>query len=200
MTVTKVAALFLLSLHTSHAFCPDFVSASTITCQLIFDHLQTALLDRQLNHYNLRKTFLPLTHSSQSLVNVSYHITITPTANEPCPGSEELANYTYVVYGPSYGLLPFNTTTRLDVNYGWTSKAFYTIFHPAMVNRLQPQFLHQLLVLETAASRENLIDASWNGVGPVLTVELILGPVQLPCLPVNSEIFDSLMDMTALVR
>ena len=192
MTVTKVVALFLLSLHTSHAFCQDFVSASTITCQLIFDHLQTALLDRQLNLYNLRKTFLPLTHPSQSLVNVSYHITTTPSTNEPCPGSELVANN-------SSGLLPFNTTT-IETNYGWTSKAFYTIFHPAMVNRLQPQFLHELLVLETEVSKENLIDASWNGVGPLVTVELILGPVQLPCLPANSEILDSLVDMTALVR
>ena len=190
MMVTKIVALFLLSLHTSHAVCSDFKSASTITCQLIFDHFQTALLDRQLNLYNLRKTFLPLTHPSPSLVNVSYHITITPLTNKPCPGSELVASN-------SSGLLPSNTTT-IDTDYGWTSKAFYTIFHPAMVNRLQPQLIHTFLSgLETSTS--DFTAVSWDGVGPLLTVELSLSPIQLPCRAAYSEIYASLKDLTALV-
>ena len=193
MTVTKVVALFLLSLHTSHAVCSDFESASTITCQLIFDHFQAALLDRQLNLYNLRKTFLPLTHSPPSVVNVSYHITITPLTNKPCPGSESVAN-------KSSGLLPFNTTT-IDTNYGWTSKTFYTIFHPAVVNRLQPQLVHTFLSqLEISTSDSTASAVSWDGVGPLLTVELSLSPIRLPCLPAYSEIYASLKDLTALVR
>lgn len=184
-----VVALILLTVRTSHATCSDFAHSS-ITCQLLFDHFQSALLNRHINLYNLRETFLPLTQPAPSLVNVSYHVTITPLTNKPCPGSEEATNN-------SSGLLPANSTT-IDTNFAWTSKNFYTIFHPALVNRLQPQLLHTFLS-QLEASTSDLIAVSWDGVGPLLTVELDLGPVLLPCLAADSEIYASLGDITSLV-
>ena len=196
MSVLTVAVLCLLTLHGSHAACSDFVSASSITCQLLFDHLQATLLSRRLNLYNLRKTFLPLLEAQPSLVNVSYHITIAPTTEEPCPGSMSVLANTDEEAVPV--LLPHNTTT-IERNYAWSRKTFYTIFHPAQINRLQPQLLHGILVgLEISAS--DLVALSWDGVGPVLTVQLRLDPVALPCLPTYAELFASLQDLTALVR
>ena len=191
-----VAVLCLLTLRGSHAACSDFVSESSITCQLLFDHLQAALVGRRLNLYNLRKTFLPLIEAQPSLVNVSYHITTAPTTKESCPGSTSVIRDT-ADSDTGSALLPHNTTS-FERNYAWSAKTFYAIFHPAQINRLQPQLLHAVLAgLEISTS--DLAALSWDGVGSVLTVQLRLDPVTLPCLPTYTELFASLQDLTALV-
>ena len=197
MSVLAVVVLCLLTLYGSHAACSDFVSESSITCQLLFDHLQAALVGHRLNLYNLRKTFVPLIEAQPSLVNVSYHITIAPTTDEPCPGSTSVLRDS-ADSETALALLPYNTTI-IERNYAWSAKTFYAIFHPAQINRLQPQLLHAILAgLEISTS--DLVALSWDGVGPVLTVQLRLDPVALPCLPTYTELFASLQDLTALVR
>ena len=188
MSALRAASLVLLALlHVSHAACPDFQSASTLTCQILFDHFQASLLERRLNLYNLRKTFLPLTHAPPPLVNVSYQVIITPLSENPCPGSNN----------DTLGLIPANTT-RSEIIFGWTSKTFYSVFHPAQINRLQPQLLYTFLAgLEISSSE--LVALSWDGVSPILTVQLGLGPVLLPCRPTGAEVLSSLSDLTSLV-
>ena len=176
----------ILVLQGSHAACDDFVSESSITCQLLFDHFQAALLARRLNLYNLRKTFFPLTRAPPSLVNVSYHISIAPVTDKACPGSA--TNET---------LLPGNAT-EIDKNFAWTDKTVYSIFHPAHINRLQPQLV-QMLIVELEISSSALVALRWDGAGPILTLRLLLDPVLLPCRPTYSQLFATLTDITALV-
>ena len=172
MSVLAAAVLCLLTLHGSHAACSDFVSASSITCQLLFDHLQATLLSRRLNLYNLRKTFLPLLEAQPSLVNVSYHITIAPTTEETCPGSMSVLADTDEETVPV--LLPHNTTT-IERNYAWSSKTFYTIFHPAQINRL---LLHGML--EISASDSEL---ERRGARPYRTAPPTFGPLRVVSQP-----------------
>ena len=191
MSLVQVAILLLLALPTSRAGCPDYVSASSSTCLLLFDSLQAALVGRRLNLYNLRKTFLPTTQSVPNVVNVSYDIALTPLSEDECPGAEE---------NVTEGRFSANTT-RFSINFAWTSKVFYTIFHPAMVNRLQPQLAHTLLSgVEITGGSSVATALTWDGVGPILTVQLKLIPVTLPCVPTTSQVVDSLEDLTALVR
>ena len=179
----------LLVLQGSHAACDDFVSESSITCQLLFDHFQAALLARRLNLYNLRKTFLPLTRAPPLLVNVSYYISIAPVTDKTCPGSGTMAG--------NETLLPGNKT-EIDKNFAWTDKTVYSIFHPAHINRLQPQLV-QMLIVELEISSSALVALRWDGAGPILTLRLLLDPVLLPCRPTYSQLFATLTDITALV-
>ena len=177
----------LLVLQGSHASCVDFVSESSITCQLLFDHFQAALLARRLNLYNLRKTFLPITRAPPVLVNVSYHISIATVTNKTCPGSATVAGSEKLI-----------SDREIDPYFAWTDKTVYSTFHPAHINRLQPQLGQRFLVgLESMAL--GLVTLRWDGVGPTLTVRLLLDPVLLPCRPTHAQLFASLIDITALV-
>ena len=179
----------LLVLQGSHAACDDFVSESSITCQLLFDHFQAALLARRLNLYNLRKTVLPLTRAPPVLVNVSYHISIATVTNKTCPGSATVAGYETP--------LP-DGEIELETYFAWTDKKVYSTFHPAHINTLQPQLGQRFLVgLESLSS--GLVTLRWDGVGPTLTVRLFLDHVLLPCRPTYAQLFFSLEDITALV-
>ena len=40
---------------------------------------------------------------------------------------------------------------------------------------------------------------TWDGIGPIISVQLKLVPVTLPCVPTISQVVDSLEDLTALV-
>ena len=189
MSVLRVVSSLLCLvaiLHYSYSACNDFLPTSSITCQLLFDHFQAALVSRRINLYNLRKTLLPLSRAPPDLVNVTYHVSITPLSDKPCPESEATID-----------LLP--DTTVIDPYFAWTAKTFYFFFHPAPINRLQPQVVQSFLAnLERSSS--SLAALGWDGVGPILTVNLILDPISLPCRPSFSQIIASLTDITALVR
>ena len=76
----------------------------------------------------------------------------------------------------------------------------YTISHPAMVNRLQPQLVHTLLSGVEITGGSSVVTAlTWDRVGPIISVQLKLVPVTLPCVPTTSQVVDSLEDLTALV-
>ena len=184
MIFSQVILLFLLALPTLRARCLD--SEPTSTCLILFNCFQSSLVERKLNLFKLSKAFFPITQSGPNMVNVSYSITLTPVPTRSCAGSKESATEETVS----------TNNTNFTINFAWTDKVFYTLFHPAMINRLQPQLVQT--ALSSGASVGTAL--SWDGVGPFLTIQLELNPVQLPCIPTLSDIVDTLTYITAHVR
>ena len=167
----QTAILVFLFHTTSSASCLNYVSSNDATCAEIFRRLERQIVDSDANLYNLRKVFYPTSHTEPTLVNVSYNLQMSSVKNRSCFGDPETK------LNPRYDRLPVDGRQLLEVH-AWSSKIFYTIFHPAMVNRLQPQFIQEMLAL-----LDNVYTAlTWSTIGPILTVELYID-VQLPCWP-----------------
>ena len=184
MIFLHVVLFFILALPTSHARCQD--SELTSTCLILFNSFQSALVGRELNLFKLSKTFFPLSQSVPDMVNVSYSITIALTSDEGCAGSKESVTEETM----------FTNNTNFTINFAWTDRIFYTLLHPAMINRLQPQILHSFL--SAGASVGTALN--WNGVGSFLTIQLELSPILLPCMPAKVDVVDTLTYITAHVR
>ena len=184
MIFLQVVLFFVLALPTSRARC--LYSEPTSTCLILFNSFQSALVGRELNLFKLSKTFFPITLSVPDMVNVSYSVTIAPRSDEACPRSKESVKEEAM----------FTNNTHFSINFAWTDKIFYTLLHPAMINRLQPQIMQA--TLSTGASLGTAL--TWNGVGSFLTIQLELNPVLLPCIPAKVDIVDTLTYITAHVR
>ena len=144
MLLQKITAvLFVLNLANSQLTlqqtpCSNFISTKEDTCSEIFQRLEKQIVDSDANLYSLRKVFYPTSQTQPTLVNVSYDLKVSSVKNRSCPGDPEFPG------NLRYDRLPENIRRILNVH-AWTSKIFYTLFHPATVNRLQPQALQFVL-------------------------------------------------------
>ena len=183
------AATFLLLLQLVHCSCPNYVSTRKSTCATIFERLQTELVGSDIDLYNLRKVFYPTSSTEPTFVNVSYDLMVT-TLSKACPedSSTGIAALEERING---------TNVQLALNFVWTSKIFYTLFHPAWVNRLQPQLVQN--VVDALDNSQGTTALTWDGVGSILTVEVLLS-ISLPCAPTLAALEFSLDDLTSVVR
>ena len=173
--------------------CSNFVSTKESICYVIFQRLEKQIVDSDANLYSLRKVFYPTSQTQPALVNVSYDLTISSVRNRSCPGDPESES------NPRYDHLPEALRRFLQVH-AWSSKIFYTLFHPATVNRLQPQVLQKILGGFENIYTTNSVPTglTWNTVGPILTVEVTID-LQLPCWPTLCALEGSLHDLTSVV-
>ena len=190
------AATFLLLLRLAHCSCPNYVSTRKSTCATIFERLQTELVGSDIDLYNLRKEFYPTSSTEPTFVNVSFDLMVT-TLSKACPeDSGRTAWATRLSTGVAALEERINgTNVQLALNFVWTSKIFYTLFHPGILNRLQPQFVQNIFFLLDGAATA----LTWDGVGSILTVEVLLS-ISLPCAPTLATLMDSLNDLTSVVR
>ena len=122
-------------------------------------------------------------------MNVSYDLMVT-TLSKACP--EDSSTGAAALEERING-----TNVKLPLNFVWTSKIFYTLFHPAMVNRLQPQLVQNIVgLLDTSQATTAL---TWDGTESILTVEVLLS-ISLPCAPTLAALEFSLDDLTSVVR
>ena len=173
--------------------CSNYISTKDSICYEIFRRLERQIVDSEANLYSLRKVFYPTSKTEPTLVNVSYALQVSSVRNASCNGDPESGE------NLRYDHLPEPTRRFLKVH-AWSSKIFYTLFHPAMVNRLQPQALQRILVgIEGVYIRDAVPTAlTWSTVGPILTVELSID-LQLPCWPTFYALENSLSDLTSFV-
>ena len=173
--------------------CSNYISTKDSICYEIFRRLERQIVDSEANLYSLRKVFYPTSKTEPTLVNVSYALQVSSMRNASCKGDPESGE------NLRYDHLPEPIRRFLEVH-AWSSKIFYTLFHPAMVNRLQPQALQRILVgIEGVYIRDAVPTAlTWSTVGPILTVELSID-LQLPCWPTFYALENSLSDLTSVV-
>ena len=173
--------------------CSNFISTKEDTCSEIFRRLEKQIVDSDANLYSLRKVFYPTSRTQPTLVNVSYDLKLSSAKNRSCPGDREFAG------NPRYDRIPENVRRILNVH-AWTSKIFYTLFHPATVNRLQPQALQLVLDLFEVVYTYTPVPTAltWQTVGPILTAEVSID-LQLPCWPTAYALEGSLSDLTSVV-
>ena len=173
--------------------CQDYESTDSDTCLMLFRRFKESLLSSDLNLYNLRKTFSPVSRPDPILVNVSYALSFGRVQKTPCPGTEI-----------GYQLFNYNSSV---LNYGWTSTPLYSYFHPAQLNRMQPQLFFQFIkylesltvTLHYGTPKEVSTALTWNGKGPIATAKLSLHIPQLNCSPAYKDVYNTLWDITALV-
>ena len=173
--------------------CSNYLSTKDSICSEIFQRLERQIVGSDANLYSLRKVFYPTSRTEPTLVNVSYALTVSSTVNRSCEGDPETPT------NPRYDRLPPAIIRFLQVH-AWTSKIFYTLFHPATINRLQPQALQLLLSGFDNVYTQNPVPIAltWTTVGPILTVELTID-LQLPCWPTFYAVEESLYDLTSVV-
>ena len=171
-------------------------------CAEIFRRLEKEIVDSDANLFNLRKVFYPTSRTEPALVNVSYNLNVNAPANRSCPDDPDI-NETIngIPNAPYDSLKEGDLRYRLLRVHAWSSKIFYTLFHPATVNRLQPQALQTIMgSLEDVLITQDTIPTAltWSTIGPILTVELYID-VKLPCLPTYAALEQSLNDLTSVV-
>ena len=189
----RQAVILCFLFHLGSFTCQNYVSSNRSICAEIFRRLEKQIVDSDANLYNLRKVFYPTSRTEPTLVNVSYNLRVSSVNNRSCGGDQETA------LNPRIDHLPASAFQLLQIH-AWTSKIFYTLFHPAMVNRLQPQFVQRILAtLDDVYTMDTVPNAlTWTTVGPILTVELYID-VQLPCWPTYLALYGSLDDLTSVV-
>ena len=190
------ALILLFSFHlAASAICQNYMSSKEPICAEIFRRLERQIVDSDANLYNLRKVFYPTSRTEPALVNVSYNLNVSSVANRSCPGDAETS------LNVRYDRIP-DGDIRLQFLrvHAWSSKIFYTLFHPATVNRLQPQALQIILHgLDDVFAPTTIPTAiTWSTIGPILTVELYID-VKLPCWPTFLALEGSLIDLTSVV-
>ena len=190
LRVLSSAAFALALLRVAQCQCEDYKSTDTTTCSMLFQRFQSALVGSEVNLYNLRKTFAPASRPAPILVNVSYEISFGQVSHDLCPG---LGNDSSL----------FNTSETQYLNYGWTSSVLYSYYHPAELNRLQPQLVFRFLKTLEVDPQDNgnpvATAFTWDGTGPITTAQVSLYIPSLPCAPSYEDVYNTLWDITSLV-
>ena len=190
----KIATvLAAVSLTSSQDICANYISTKNTICHEIFSRLERQIVDSDTNLFSLRKVFYPTSRTEPALVNVSYALEVSSVRNVSCAGDPESR------LNPRYDHLP-EVFRRFIKVHTWSSKIFYTLFHPATINRLQPQALQMILVGIDNVYTHNTVPTAltWSTVGPILTVEVSID-LQLPCWPTFLALERSLSDLTSVV-
>ena len=197
--LTLLRALILGLLFSFHlaasTSCQNYLSSKERICAEIFRRLERQIVDSDANLFNLRKVFYPTSRTEPALVNVSYNLNVSSVANRSCLGDVETN------LSVRYDRLPEGDIRLKFLRvHAWSSKIFYTLFHPATVNRLQPQALQIILgSLDDVFAPTAIPTAiTWSTIGPILTVELYIN-VKLPCWPTFLALEESLRDLTSVV-
>ena len=151
-------------------------------CNELFQVFQASIVTNTANLYNLRKIFFPSKRSPPTLLNVSYELNFETEVKIPCDFD---SNDTV------------NSSEVLHRNLGWTSQSIYTVFHPATLNRFQPQFFYEMMVQLESSNSESALP--WEGTDQLLTLHLFLHLKKLSCLPSHKQIYETLQDMTSVV-
>ena len=179
--------------------CQDYSSSNETICAEIFRLLEKQIVDSDANLFNLRKVFYPTSRTEPALVNVSYNLNVNSTENISCLGD------TVTSTNPRYDRLQDlgeggELLLKFVKVHAWSSKIFYTLFHPATVNRLQPQALQIIMASLDFLFTPTVIPTAliWPTTGPILTVELYID-VMLPCWPTFLALGESLNDLTSVV-
>ena len=151
-------------------------------CNELFQVFQASIVTNTANLYNLRKIFFPSKRPPPTLLNVSYELKFETEVQIPCDfDSNDTVNSSDILYK----------------NLGWTSQSIYTVFHPATLNRFQPQFFYEMMIqLESSNSEAAL---PWQGTDQLLTLHLFLHLKKLSCLPTRTQIYETLQDLTSVV-
>ena len=203
MFVSKAAVLLLFLHLATSQHCLNYISTNESICNTIFLLLQNQIVESDANLFSLRKVFFPTSKIEPALVNVSYDLQVSvhnassEQYNRSCPGDLESSS------NPRYDRLPEGLRRLLTVH-AWSSKIFYTLFHPATVNRLQPQALQRILrrldgvYNPNSATNDVTTALTWTTTGPILTVELKID-LKLPCWPTFLALDSSLNDLTSVV-
>ena len=178
--------LLLVSCNSAqNGMCENHVSANSALCSELFQAFQAALVKSDTNLFNLRKIFFPSSGATPILVNISYEIDFSNITDIPCTNDTNNA---------------INASETFHKNYGWSSTVMYTVFHPATINRLQPQLFYEIMkFFESSNSGDTQAAFYWEGVGPYLTLELSMYVPRLSCSPSSEQVSNSLKDMTAVV-
>ena len=168
--------------------CENHVSANTRLCSDLYQAFQAALVKNEANLYNLRKISIPSSEAAPKLLNVSYRLAVDRIPENSCVDDDNSTDY-------------LNVSEPLYINYGWTSITIYTLFHPATINRLQPQLFYIMMTYFEPDKSGNVEAAIyWEGRGSFLTLELFLDNINLPCSPSEEQVNNTLKDMTSMVR
>ena len=181
--------LLLLGLGTSHSSaqedtitCEDGMTTDSRVCNELFQVFQASIVTDTANLYNLRKLFFPSTTPPSTLLNVSYELAFENGVQIPCDfDSNDTVNSSDILYE----------------NLGWTSQSIYTVFHPATLNRFQPQFFYEMMIKLESSHLESALP--WEGTDQLLTLNLCLHVKELSCLPSHTQIYETLKDLTSLV-
>ena len=193
-SLLKLSTLLVaLSLVSSQQICENYMSTRDSICYQIFHELEMQIVDSESNIFSLRKVFYPTSKPEPTLVNVSYALDVSAKQKVSCPGDPETPkNHRW-----DHLTEPFRSYLQVQA---WSSKVFYTIFHPATINRLQPQALQWILVkLDDIYGHTDVQTAlTWSTYEPIVTVELAVH-IQLPCFPTSFALERSLTDLTSVV-
>ena len=194
-SLLKISTLLVaLSLVSSQQICKNYMSTTKDSvCYQIFHELEMQIVESESNLFSLRKVFYPTSQAEPTLVNVSYALDVSAKRNISCPGDPETPQ------NRRWDHLTESDRNSLQVQ-AWSSKVFYTIFHPATINRLQPQALQWILVmLDDIYGHTDIQTAfTWSTDQPIVTVELAID-IQLPCFPTLLALEMSLKDLTSVV-
>ena len=187
LLVPVIGILLLVNCNSAQIYvCGSHVSAKTPLCSELFQAFQAALTKSETNLFNLRNIFFPPSEASPVLLNISYVIDFGNITDISCTND---TNNT--IYG-------FETFYK---NYGWTSVVIYTIFHPATINRLQPQLFYWIMKkLEPGSSKGARTAFNWEGISDsFLTLELSMYIPSLSCSPSKKQVENTLKGMTSVV-
>ena len=171
--------------------CESYSPEPARTCALLYKAFETALVGNDENLYLLRVSYFPTSQATPTLVNVFYEINFQNV-------SEEMCNRT-----ASDNSTEFNTSTTHYPNYGWTSSVFYTVLHPALLNRMQIQLFMSLVrywIHDTEHPDADEVGFLWDGVGSVQSIRLSLDITNLPCTPSELQVNGTLKNLNAMVR
>ena len=175
--------------------CQNYFSSKEPICAEIFRRLERGIVDSDANLFNLRKVFYPTSRAEPNLVNVSYNLKVFSVVNRSCPSDPGADPSASVPCDRSNQEYLQNQLLRV---HAWSSKIFYTLFHPATVNRLQPQALQIILDSLDVTPNEIPTAFTWSTIGTLLTVDLYID-VKLPCRPTYVALEESLNDLTSVV-
>ena len=167
--------LLLLLLGTSYSSaqedavnCRAGIRADTRICNELFQAFQAAIVTNTSNLYNLRKIFFPSMDPEPTLLNVNYELVVEWN----------------------------DTVNSSNHRFGWTSQSIYTVFHPATLNRFQPQLIYEMMTGLESSNEDSPL--SWEGTGQFLTLYLFLH-VKMSHRPSSTQITETLQDLTSVV-
>ena len=178
--------------------CEDPDTANAQTCETLLGLFENSLLSNGSNLYKLRKLFYPSTVAPPELVNITYYLRLTTTADEssssplelpacPCPPGAACLNRRFL-----------NTSAELvTLRYGWTTAGIYTLVHPALLNQLQIQLPFALMRLISP----DRVSFLWNGYNqlPSTSVHLTISTDKFKCRPDLSQVDGAMKTLTSFV-
>ncbi len=174
--------------HTT-AQCDRSSPRPVAVCLALYQAMEAALYTNVENLYLLLNTFYPDNQPRPVLINVTYEVSFDSVPETPCPGT-----------GGNETL--FNTTGTQNINYGWSSTSVYTVFHPALLNRMQIQLSIAMIkwIVSTVESSGSTRAFLWDGVGSLQSLSLDVSVPNFFCTPSEEQVDNVLTKVNTKVR